>query len=199
MQLASEDGFRADPPLVWRWYAWRRELVRAAHPNAGHLALAAAQSRFDSFDLITQNVDGLHVRAGSAPIELHGNLMRTICLARCGFVEHDLQRLPAGEPPRCPACGDWLRPGVVWFGEAIPPSAARDAARAAADCDVFITIGTSSIVYPAAGLLQQASRAGAFTAEINIEATEASHAVDAAIQGPAEVVLRQLDDAMPRH
>ncbi len=117
MQLASEAGFRADPPLVWRWYAWRRGLVADAQPNAGHLALAAAQSRFDSFELITQNVDGLHARAGNTPIELHGNLMRTVCLARCGFAEDDPRRLPAGEPPRCPACGDWLRPGVVWFGE----------------------------------------------------------------------------------
>ncbi|HZA96096.1 MAG TPA: Sir2 family NAD-dependent protein deacetylase, partial [Burkholderiaceae bacterium] len=138
VKLASEEGFRADPPLVWRWYAWRRGLVGAAQPNAGHLALAAAQARFDAFELITQNVDGLHARAGSAPIELHGNLMRTVCLARCGFVEDDPLLLPVGEPPRCPACGDWLRPGVVWFGEMLDVATLQQAQAVAARCDALL-------------------------------------------------------------
>jgi len=128
MQLASEDGFRADPPLVWRWYAWRRGLVANAQPNAGHHALVSAQSRFDSFELITQNVDGLHARAGSAPIELHGSIVRTVCLGRCGFAEDDPKRLPAGEPPRCPRCNDWLRPDVVWFGDELATVAVRGTA-----------------------------------------------------------------------
>ncbi len=167
MQLASEDGFRADPPLVWRWYAWRRGLVGDAQPNAGHLALASAQSRFDSLELITQNVDGLHARAGSTPIELHGNLMRTVCLARCGFAEDDPRRLPAGEPPRCPACGDWLRPGVVWFGEMLDAATLQNAQAAAARCDVMLVIGTSGLVYPAAGLPSEALRHGAKVIVVN--------------------------------
>ena len=145
MQLASEDGFRADPPLVWRWYAWRRGLVADAQPNAGHFALATAQSRFDSFELVTQNVDGLHTRAGSRPIELHGNLMRTVCLGRCGFSENDPRRLPTGEPPRCPICGDWLRPGVVWFGEMLDSTTLQQAQAVASACDVMLVIGTSGL------------------------------------------------------
>ena len=153
-QLASEAGFRADPCTVWRWYAWRRQLVADAQPNAGHRALAAAAPRFDSFDLITQNVDGLHARAGSSPIELHGNIMRTICLARCGFDEGNAERLPAGEPPRCPRCGDWLRPAVVWFGEMLDVETLRRAERMAESCDLMVVVGTSGLVYPAVILLR---------------------------------------------
>ena len=185
-------GFRADPPLVWRWYAWRRGLVGDAQPNAGHLALAAAQSRFDSFELITQNVDGLHARAGSAPIELHGNLMRTICLARCGFVEDDLRRLPAGEPPRCPACGDWLRPGVVWFGEMLDPATLQQAQAAAARCDVMLVIGTSGLVYPAAGLPAEALRHGAKVIVVNPQASELDELATVVVRGTAAVELPEL-------
>ena len=192
MQLASEDGFRADPPLVWRWYAWRRELVGAAQPNAGHLALAEAQSRFDSFDLITQNVDGLHARAGSAPIELHGNLMRTICLSRCGFVEHEVQRLPTGEPPRCPACGDWLRPGVVWFGEMLDPATLQHAQAMAVRCDVMLVIGTSGLVFPAAGLPAEALQHGAKVIVVNPQATELDDLATAVVRGAAAVELPTL-------
>ena len=192
MQLASEQGFRTDPQLVWRWYAWRRGLVRAAQPNAGHLALAAAQSQFDSVDLITQNVDGLHARAGSTPIELHGNLMRTICLDRCGFVEHDVQRLPAGEPPRCPACGEWLRPGVVWFGEMLDAATLQLAQERAARCDVMLVIGTSGLVYPAAGLPAEALRHGANVIVVNSEASELDDLATVVVRGTAAVEVPAL-------
>ena len=192
VKLASEDGFRADPPLVWRWYAWRRGLVGAAQPNAGHLALAAAQAHFDAFELITQNVDGLHARAGSAPIELHGNLMRTVCLARCGFVEDDPLLLPVGEPPRCPACGDWLRPGVVWFGEMLDVATLQQAQAVAARCDVLLVIGTSGLVYPAAGLPAEALRRGAKVIIVNPQASELDELATVVVRGTAAVEVPKL-------
>ena len=178
--------------MVWRWYAWRRELVGAAQPNAGHLALAAAQSLFESFDLITQNVDGLHARAGSTPIELHGNLMRTICLSRCGFVEHDVQRLPAGTPPRCPACGDWLRPGVVWFGEMLDPATLQLAQARTVRCDLMLVIGTSGLVYPAAGLPAEALRHDAKVIVVNPQASELDELATVVLRGTAAVELPTL-------
>lgn len=192
MQLASEEGFRADPPLVWRWYAWRRGLVAKAQPNAGHHALASAPSRFDSFELITQNVDGLHARAGSAPIELHGNLMRTVCLARCGFVENDPQRLPAGEPPRCPRCGDWLRPGVVWFGELLDVATLEQAELAASRCDLMLVVGTSGLVFPAAGLPASALRGGAKVIIVNPQASDLDELATVVIRGTAAIELPRL-------
>jgi NAD-dependent deacetylase len=193
MQLASEEGFRADPPLVWRWYAWRRELVSKAQPNAGHLALARVGQRFGAFDLITQNVDGLHARAGStALIELHGNIMRTVCLERCGFVEEDSARLPAGEPPRCPRCGHWLRPGVVWFGEMLDPTDLDASERATAACDLMLVVGTSGLVYPAAGLPAAARRAGARVIIVNPEPTELDGQADSVLRGPAAGILPSL-------
>lgn len=192
MQLASEDGFRADPPLVWRWYAWRRGLVANAQPNAGHHALASAPWRFDSFELITQNVDGLHARAGSAPIELHGNIMRTVCLAQCGFIENDPRRLPPGEPPRCPRCGDWLRPGVVWFGEMLDAATLQQAELAAARCEVMLVVGTSGLVYPAAGLPALALRSGAQVIIVNPQASDLDDLATIVVHGTAANVLPTL-------
>ena len=192
MQLASEGGFRANPPLVWRWYAWRRGLVTNAQPNAGHRALVSAQSHFDSFDLITQNVDGLHARAGSTPIELHGSIVRTVCLARCGFVEDDPQRLPPGEPPQCPKCGDWLRPDVVWFGEMLDPVTLGDAQAVAARCDVMLVIGTSGLVYPAAGLPADARRSGVKIIIVNPQASELDELATIVVRGAAAVELPKL-------
>jgi NAD-dependent deacetylase len=195
MQLASENGFRADPPLVWRWYAWRRGLVANAQPNAGHHALASAQSRFDSFELITQNVDGLHTRAGSAPIELHGSIVRTVCLAQCGFAENDPQRLPPGEPPRCPSCNDWLRPDVVWFGEMLDTATLQQAQTAAARCDLMLVIGTSGLVYPAAGLPAEALRHGAKVIIVNPQASELDELAAVVVRGTAAVELPSLFSA----
>jgi NAD-dependent deacetylase len=153
MQLASEPGFRANPALVWHWYAGRRDAVARAEPNAGHVALANAEQRYDRFSIVTQNVDRLHRRAGSRNvIEIHGSIAQTICLAKCGFVENDPAGLPLGEPPRCPRCGDWLRPGVVWFGEMLDPGRLAAAELASTECDVMLVVGTSGLVYPSAGL-----------------------------------------------
>lgn len=192
MQLASEQGFRADPSLVWRWYAWRRGRVANAQPNAAHYALASAQPRFDSFEVITQNVDGLHTRAGSAPIELHGSIVRTVCLARCGFAEDDPQRLPPGEPPHCPRCGDWLRPDVVWFGEMLDTATLRQAQGVAARCDVMLVIGTSGLVYPAAGLPAEALRRGATVIIVNPQASELDELATVVVRGTAAVELPKL-------
>ncbi|MEP6607250.1 MAG: NAD-dependent deacylase [Burkholderiaceae bacterium] len=189
MQLASEDGFRADPPLVWRWYAWRRGLVDNAQPNAGHRALAAPLCRIQALTLITQNVDGLHARAGSSPIELHGNIMRTQCLARCGFVENDPNQLPPGEPPRCPNCGDWLRPAVVWFGEMLDVATLRRSEQAAAECDLMLVVGTSGLVYPAAGLPALAQRSGAKIIIVNPQPSELDDLATVVVRQPAAVAL----------
>jgi NAD-dependent deacetylase len=192
MQLASEEGFRADPPTVWRWYAWRRTLVAKAEPNAGHWALARAVPFYRRFDLVTQNVDGLHRRAASRPIELHGNIMRTQCLERCGYVEEDPARLPFGEPPRCPRCGHWLRPGVVWFGEMLDPSDLEAAEEAASACELMLVVGTSGLVYPAAGLPAVARRAGARVVIVNPEPTELDFQAHLVVRGPAAEVLPAL-------
>jgi NAD-dependent deacetylase len=192
-QLATEAGFRADPPLVWRWYAWRRELVANAQPNAGHRALAEAAERFDRLTVITQNVDGLHRRAGSDPlIELHGSIQLTTCLERCGYREQNPERVPAGEPPRCPRCGSWLRPGVVWFGEMLDEARLDEAAAAAADCDVMLVVGTSGLVYPAAGLPASARRTGATIITVNPESTELDALAAASVRGNAAGVLPAL-------
>jgi NAD-dependent deacetylase len=165
--LATPEAFRRDPALVWRWYAMRRALVAAAAPNPAHHALVRLQRCVDGFTLVTQNVDGLHTRAGSTGVlELHGSIARTRCSdGRCAAVV-DARGL-TGEPPACPGCGALLRPDVVWFGEPLPAAVLDAAARAAADCDVFLSIGTSGLVFPAAALLPVALRAGAGVIVIN--------------------------------
>jgi NAD-dependent deacetylase len=196
VQLATEEGFRADPSLVWRWYAWRRTLVGQAQPNAGHRALAAAEARFERLRVITQNVDGLHARAGSTDlIELHGNILRTICLERCGFSEDAPAMLPRGEPPRCPRCGAWLRPAVVWFGEMLEPADLEDAAAEAQSCDVMLVVGTSGLVYPAAGLPAGARRAGAAVITVNPAPTDLDPIASVCIRGKAAEVLPALLEA----
>jgi len=193
MRLASSEGFRADPPLVWRWYAWRRQLVARAQPNAGHRALAQAAARFDSLRIVTQNVDGLHQRAGSRDvIEVHGSIVRSRCLAECGLVYERPQDLPAGEPPRCPGCGSWLRPDVVWFGEMLDPQALHAAEAAVTGAEVLLVVGTSGLVYPAAGLPMHARRAGARVIIVNPQPTEIDAQADVLVRGAAGVVLPAL-------
>jgi NAD-dependent protein deacetylase/lipoamidase len=196
-QLATPEAFDRDPALVWEWYAWRREVIAGCAPNAAHEVIARWSEK-PGFSLVTQNVDGLHERAGTRRvIRYHGSIWRLRCsaaaraeLAECKQAEWEDLRVPLDPfPPRCPACGALARPAVVWFGEAIPSDAAR-AAAAAGHCDVFLSIGTSSVVYPAAGLVAEASARGAFTVEINPETTGA--AVDAALALPAEIALPQL-------
>lgn len=157
--LATPEAFRRDPRLVWEWYEWRRSKIREAEPNAAHHALAAAEIALESrgrFDLVTQNVDGLHVRAGSRRVhELHGNIFRV----RCAANRHRFDMLePPGEIPPVCDCGSLLRPDVVWFGEALPSETFSQAAEASSGADLFLVIGTSGAVYPAAGLAQLAPR-----------------------------------------
>jgi NAD-dependent deacetylase len=190
MQLASEEGFRADPPLVWQWYASRRTGVAQARPNRGHWALAEAERAGRPISVLTQNVDGLHRRAGSRDvIELHGSIMRTVCLGKCGYQEEDPGRLPPGEPPHCPRCGDWLRPGVVWFGERLDPLHLEAAEAAASGCDLMLVVGTSGLVYPAAGLPKVARRAGATIVIVNPETTELDDCAHEVIRGTAAEIL----------
>ena len=193
--LATTDAFENDPKLVWEWYDWRRGMIRQAVPNAAHEVLARWTREQPGVTLITQNVDGLHERAGSERlIRLHGSIWHLRCWQRCAEGRRDwldeTAPLPT-LPPRCPYCNGLARPGVVWFGESLDPAIVESATNAT-DCDLFLTIGTSAVVYPAAGLLQHAKRRGAATIEINSEATGASQLVDVAIRGRAEEVLPAL-------
>lgn len=190
--LATPEAFNRDPVLVWEWYDWRRSVIASCTPNAAHDVLAR-WSTGEGFTLITQNVDGLHERAGARTLRLHGSIWELRCTTGCGADPWEDRRARLPEiPPRCPQCCALARPGVVWFGEALDPDVLRRAAAATA-CDVFLSIGTSSIVYPAAGLVHDARRRGAFTAEINPEATEASKTVDLTIVIPAERALPAID------
>ncbi|MBK7541270.1 MAG: NAD-dependent deacylase [Candidatus Competibacteraceae bacterium] len=190
-ELATPDAFRRNPKLVWEWYAWRQARVRQAEPNAGHRALVDMERRFAEFTLITQNVDGLHRRAGNQHLlELHGNLFRTKCFSE----ERPVESWPdSGEiPPRCPHCGNVLRPDVVWFGESLPVATLHAAEHAAATAEVFFSIGTSALVYPAAELPFSALAAGATVVEINPHPTPLSAHVSYSLNGAAGVILPAL-------
>lgn len=192
-ELATPEAFRRDPALVWRWYRWRRELVAAAAPNAGHRALAKLASLVPRLTLVTQNVDGLHQRAGSPEvIEFHGNLFENRCFSEGNIVDCS----DDAEVPLCPDCGAPVRPGVVWFGEAIEQHCLQDAFAAAADCDVFLSVGTSSVVFPAAALAGVAAQANALVVEINTSPTEMSAQFDISVRGSAAVVLPKLLDSL---
>jgi NAD-dependent deacetylase len=190
-QLATPGAFRRDPRLVWDWYQWRRELVSAARPNPGHVALVAMEQQVPQFTLITQNVDGLHAQAGSrAIIELHGDLARVKCFDN----DHPATTWDTVDepPPRCLICGSLLRPDVVWFGENLPHAALQDALRRTKEAEVFLTIGTSGLVHPAASMPLLAAETGALTVEINPVETELSLFMDYQLRGPAGEILPQL-------
>jgi len=198
--LATPEAFARDPDLVWQWYRWRQGIIGRAQPNAGHVALARFQSRLPGFTLITQNVDGLHQRAGSTDvIELHGNIWRARCARGCGVVR-ETRADPSGAGPAggegplpvCP-CGALLRPDIVWFGEALDPRHAGAATRAAEACEVFLAIGTSALVYPAAGLPLVAGRAGAVVVEINVDDTPLTPHADIVLRGTAAGLLPALE------
>jgi NAD-dependent deacetylase len=172
-ELATRDAFRRNPRLVWEWYAHRRALLVDVEPNPGHYALAELERFVPHVTLLTQNIDGLHRRAGSRNVvELHGSLSRFKCFAEdtlvTEFAEGD------DVPPRCPRCRSYLRPDVVWFGEALPPAALSSAFYAAETCDLFFSIGTSGVVEPAASLPFTALHHGAVVVEINPELTPLS-------------------------
>ena len=189
--LATPEAFRRDPELVWNWYRERRRHVAAALPNPAHNALARLQDLLPGALLVTQNVDGLHQRAGSRDVvEFHGNLFRN----RCRDCNHEtLHPDPELEsPPACPRCGQRMGPGVIWFGEAIPADALQLAWRASAAADVFFSIGTAAQVFPAAQLVEVARWAGAVTVEVNTAATPQSAAADYVLLGPAGTLLPRL-------
>jgi NAD-dependent deacetylase len=165
-ELATPEAFERNPRLVWEWYSERRSLVTQVSPNPGHLALAAMERFVPAVTVITQNVDGLHQRAGSTRvIELHGNISRVKCSQEGVVVEHWEES--SSSPPHCPFCYGLLRPDVVWFGELLPERAMREAMKATATCDVFFSIGTSGQVYPAASLVDFARGTGAMVVVIN--------------------------------
>ena len=192
-ELASPAGFAADPQLVWTWYNERKAAHQRAKPNAGHYALARLEALANDFTLATQNVDSLHLRAGSRRVlELHGDLREARC-SSCGFRRPlDARGLPIEEIEH--ECGGRLRPNIVWFGEALPQRTWREAAEAAARADVILVIGTSAVVYPAAALATHYGE-GAFVAEINPQETAISRGVDLTIRAPAAEALPAVVEA----
>lgn len=191
--MATEEGFRAHPERVWNWYQHRRQLMEGVEPNAGHLALAAFQAAHPGrLTLITQNVDGLHQRAGSTGVLcLHGDLFANRWLdtpRNCCHIDDAV----AGSPPHCDRCGNRLRPGVVWFGEMLPLTVFEAAELAAQDCDLMLVAGTAGAVYPAAGLARQARAAGARVVVVNPAPSELDDAADAVLRGTSATLLPQL-------
>jgi NAD-dependent deacetylase len=195
-ELASMNAFMKNPSMVWEWYAHRKKIMSGIAPNPGHHALVLMESLAPSFAVITQNIDNLHRRAGSRTVyELHGNIERNYCM-KCGKpYGNDFEAAPSGVP-RCPACGGLVRPDVVWFGEMLPEDEWEASVRAAEGADLFMSIGTSAIVYPAASLPLIAKRAGAYLLEINAEPTPLTAQADEFLQGPSGILLPLLAAAM---
>lgn len=190
-ELATPTAFRKNPGLVWEWYQWRRELVSEAIPNLAHTSLVIIEEKVKDFTLITQNIDGLHQMAGNQNIlELHGNIQRYRCVD---------ENIPVVEiitgsqiPPRCPNCGGYIRPDVVWFGESLDEEILHAAWEAAKKCDLFFSIGTSSLVQPAASLPYLAIENQAMVVEINLTDTPISAAVTYSIKGSAASILPEI-------
>ena len=200
-ELATAAAFRRNPRLVWNWYQWRRSLVASAAPNQGHIALARLQTLVPRLTLVTQNVDGLHQDAGSEHIvELHGNLRRNKCFRNHHPVPpgEEIAAEDAEDPPRCPTCNSLLRPDVVWFGESLPEDAVATAFSAAQACELFLAIGTSAIVHPAASLPFIAREAGAIIIEINLNETALTPHADYALHAASgEILPRLVNDGWP--
>ena len=193
--LATPAAFARNPELLWEWYGWRRQTIAGCAPNAAHDVLARWSQGGERTTVVTQNVDDLHLKAGTERlVRLHGSIWELSCSRGClaGRTAWRDERVPLPGLPRCPHCQALARPAVVWFGEMLADADLRAAVQATL-CDVFVTVGTSSVVYPAAGLVEQARHHGAFTVEINAEATPATAVVDLAIHAPAEVVLPEVD------
>jgi len=188
-ELANLKAFMNNPSRVSDWYRHRRDIIDNVKPNPGHNALVKMESEFKHVTVITQNVDGLHQRAGSTNvIELHGNIYRNYCI-NCGK-RYDFDQLPKKKGiPICEECGGYIRPDVVWFGESLPPAAFNEAERSAASADVMFSIGTSAAVYPAAGLPRTAKAHNAYLVEINPEHTDISLIADDTVREPSGVAL----------
>ncbi|MCZ6490546.1 MAG: NAD-dependent deacylase [Acidobacteria bacterium] len=209
-ELATPEAFARDPMTVWEWYAWRREIIGRAQPNAAHFALAELEQRFagdrngdpageqaEPFTLLTQNVDGLHERAGSRNvIRLHGDIWRLRC-TQCGAERQDNSVPLDPFPPRCD-CSSLMRPGVVWFGEPLPDAAWRRATMAASSAELFLIVGTSALVEPAASLPLLGKQNGARLVEINLDPTPLSGLAELSIRGKAAEVLGPLQEKIRR-
>lgn len=182
-QLATPSAFKRDPKLVWQWYNWRRSIIIKAQPNPAHIACVELEKMYkEGFYLITQNVDGLHRLAGNHFIyELHGNIWQTVCLS-CGKMEEERVIYEEEElPPHCKSCGGLLRPHIVWFGEMLPQDVLQEALSASRSSDVFLGIGTSGVVQPAASMPLIAKENGAYVVEFNVEKTPNSPFMDKVI------------------
>ncbi len=189
-ELATPQGFKKNPPLVWQWYDSRRDKVKDVKPNPGHFALAELQKLVPEFFLVTQNIDGLHIRAGSTDVvEIHGSILRFKCFDK----GHEQKEVAPNleEPPHC-ECGSLIRPDVVWFGEAMPDKLMKESFVAAEKADLALVVGTSGLVQPAASLPFVAKRNGAKIIEVNPNRTELTDSCDLFLAGPSGVVLPQL-------
>lgn len=201
-QLATPGAFMSDPRLVWSWYEWRREMVRQAQPNPGHVALAQIEARWPATQIITQNVDDLHEQAGSQRvIHLHGNIAQSKCFYDCQgsptLIDVSLLDWDRDSgPPPCPHCGRWVRPNVVWFGETLPQAELQAALRASQACTVMLVVGTSGLVTPAASLPFYASEAGAAVIEVNPVESAISAIADVILRGPSGQMLPLLLEAV---
>lgn len=195
-QLANFGAFIRDPKLVWEWYNYRRKILETVNPNPGHIAIARMEEMVHDFTLATQNVDNLHRRAGNKRVlELHGNITQSHCID-CGTRDDRPDCSDENKTPRCKSCGGLIRPAVVWFGEMLPQDVFEEAKRAAQRCDLFLSVGTSALVYPAASLPMAAKQAGAYTVEINIERTEQSGMFDETLLGRAGEILPLIADSI---
>jgi NAD-dependent deacetylase len=191
-ELANFDAFMKNPGLVWEWYSARKKIIHEAQPNPGHDALSELEAIFEEVIIITQNIDNLHRRAGSTRVyELHGNIERNYCI-KCGTFYNDDLLLAGGLPPKCGTCGGLVRPDVVWFGEFLPHDEFTASEDAAGRSDVFFSLGTSGIVYPAASIPLIAKSAGAFVIEINPETTPLTEIADVTILGKTGVILPEI-------
>ena len=189
-ELANFDAFIKNPSMVWEWYNHRKKIIHESKPNAGHLAIAEMQSLFDDVTVVTQNIDNLHRRAGSKNIyELHGNIERNYCIKCRTFFNNELDF--SNGVPKC-NCGGLIRPDVVWFGEYLPEDQFEGGERASVLSDIFFVVGTSAVVYPAAGLVLAAKRSGSFIVEVNSESTEISSLCDDSFFGEAGKILPEI-------
>ena len=188
-ELANFDAFMRNPDMVWEWYNHRKKVIHDSQPNMGHTTIAEMQDYFD-VTVVTQNIDNLHRRAGSKNIfELHGNIERNYCIDCKKFYNEELD-FTSGVP-KCD-CGGLIRPDVVWFGEFLPQDQFLGGEKASINSDIFFIVGTSAVVYPAAGLVSTAKQSGATLVEINIEETEISSYTDYSFFGGAGTVLPQI-------
>jgi NAD-dependent deacetylase len=189
--LATPEAFARDPRLVWEWYNWRRELIATKSPNPAHRAIVKLERRHEHFWLITQNVDGLHRAAGSQRLsEIHGNIWKVRCTG-CGVISEN-REIPLPILPMCRLCNALLRPHIVWFGESLREEDLRRCNEALRACDLLLVIGTSGVVYPAAGFASIAKEVGALVIEINLGSTPQSNLVDLSLQGRAKDLVPQL-------